>query len=323
MVTTTAIRVKSGPLRIRRLSGGVRRPVVLSGALLDIPRKEDSQVSKDTGPAPGRYPVDSGEVELLRDLDRPTGWVLMMGGVPQSYVDLADPAYLDFDYVRLMADVIDCLPPGPLDVTHVGGGAFTLPRYVAATRTGSHQIVAEPDAALVQLVRERLRLKSVPRLKVRVMGGREVVQGLGDESADLFVLDAFVAATMPVELATAEYMGDIARVLKPRGTLLVNAADGKGLAFVRRLAATVRGTFTNVVLLAEPGILRGRRFGNLILAASRGPLPYEELNRKAARGLQRARCVYGDDLVNFVAGAAPIRDGEPVVAPVPPPAVFG
>lgn len=276
----------------------------------------------EVGPMPGRYPVDSGEVELLRDLDRPSGWLLSMAGVRQSYVDLDDPTYLDFEYVRLMADVIDVIEEGPLDVVHVGAGACTLARYVAATRPGSRHIVIEPDAALVRLVRDQLRLKSVPRLKVRVADGRTAAAGLHDASADLLVLDAFSGAMMPLDLSTAEYMGDVARVLKDRGTLLINIADGKGLSFARRVVATVGGTFRHVALLSEPGILRGRRFGNLIVVASPAPLPVRELTRRAAGGLTQARCLYETELVNFVAGAAPIRDGDPVIAPVPPPALF-
>ncbi|GAA3154763.1 fused MFS/spermidine synthase [Nonomuraea roseoviolacea subsp. carminata] len=274
-------------------------------------------------PMPGLYPVTFGEIELLRDLDRQDGWVLSKDGVPQSYVDLQDPTYLDFEYVQLMADVIDVLPEGPLSCVHVGGGACTIPRYVATTRPGSRHIVIEPDGLLVNLIREQLDLRSVPRLKVLVMDGREGAARVWDSSADLVVLDAFAGATMPVELATAEYMGDLARVLRPSGTLLVNLADGKGLTFARRLAATVQDTFGHVALLSEPGVLRGRRFGNLILAASRTALPVDLLTRRAAGGLTQARCLYGDALTRFVAGAAPIRDGEPVLAPVPPPAVFG
>ncbi|GAA1259268.1 fused MFS/spermidine synthase [Sphaerisporangium rubeum] len=276
----------------------------------------------EANPVSGRYPVSHGEVELLRDLDRPGGWLLTMSGVPQSYVDLDDPTYLDFEYVRLMADVIDAVPDGPLDVVHVGGGACTLPRYVAATRPGSRHIVIEPDAALVQLVRDQLRLSSVPRLKVRVADGRSGATGLRDTSADLIVLDAFNGASIPIELVTAEYMADLARVLKPSGTLLINIADGKGLAFARRVAATVRGTFRHVALLAEPGVLRGRRFGNLIAVASPAPLPVEVLSRKAAGGLTQARYVGENDLVNFIAGAPVIRDGGPVIVPVPPPELF-
>ncbi|GAT70790.1 spermidine synthase-like protein [Planomonospora sphaerica] len=275
------------------------------------------------GPMPGRYPVTFGEVDLLRDLDRPSGWVVSSGGVPQSYVDLDDPTYLDFEYVQLMALVIDLLDEGPLDAVHVGGCACTLPRYVAATRPGSRQIVAEPDGGLVQLVRDQLRLKSVPRLKVKILDGRSATAGLADGSADLLVLDAFSGAMMPLDLATSEYMGEVARVLRPSGTLLVNIADGKGLAFARRVLATIGGTFRHVAMLAEPGVLRGRRFGNLIAAASPAALPLAGLTRRAAGGLTQARCLHGEELSRFVAGAPPLNDGDPVVVPVPPPAVFG
>jgi spermidine synthase len=272
---------------------------------------------------PGQYPVTFGEVELLRDLDRQDGWVLSKDGVPQSYVDLQDPTFLEFEYVRLMADVIDLLDEGPLSCVHVGGGACTIPRYVATTRPGSRHIVVEPDGLLVNLVREQLDLRSVPRLKVIVADGREGTAKVWDATADLVVLDAFMGATMPVELATTEYLGDLARVLRPSGTLLINLADGKGLAFARRLLATVTGTFGHVALLAEPGVMRGRRFGNLIVAASRTQLPLDLLTRRAAGGLTQARCVHGAALTNFIAGAAPIKDGDAVLAPVPPPAVFG
>ncbi|MEV0615279.1 fused MFS/spermidine synthase [Nonomuraea sp. NPDC050404] len=274
-------------------------------------------------PMPGQYQVTFGEVELLRDMDRQDGWMLSKDGVPQSYVDLQDPTFLEFEYVRLMADVIDLLPDGPLSCVHVGGGACTIPRYVTATRPGSRHIVIEPDGLLVNLVREQLDLRSVPKLKVIVTGGREGTAKVWDETADLVVLDAFTGATMPVELATAEYMGDITRILHPNGTLLINMADGKGLAFARRLLATVTGTFKHVTLLAEPGVMRGRRFGNLIVAASRTALPLDLLTRRAAGGLTQARCVHGPALTNFIAGAAPIKDGDPIMAPVPPPAVFG
>jgi spermidine synthase len=271
---------------------------------------------------PGRYPVTFGEVELLRDLDRPDGWMLIRDGVPQSYVDLTDPTYLDFSYTQLMASVIDCLPEGPLDAVHIGGGACTIPRYISARRPGSRHIVVEPDAGLVQLVRDQLNLKSVPRMKVRVVDGRAATTGLGDDSADLFVLDAFSGATMPVELATVQYMTEIARVLRSSGMALINVADGKGLPFVKRVASSVSRVFPHAALLAEPGILRGRRFGNVVLAASRGDLPIEALTRKAAGGLTQARCLADEDLTRLVAGAPPIHDGDAVLSPVPPPGLF-
>ena len=101
-------------------------------------------------------PYHGGQIELLADADRPGGWLLLVDRIRQSYVDLDDPTYLDFEYVQAFADVLGQLPPGPLAVTHVGGGAGTLARYVAATRPRSPQIVLEPDAALTATVRARL-----------------------------------------------------------------------------------------------------------------------------------------------------------------------
>src|SRR5437764_1146294 len=86
---------------------------------------------------------------LVPDPRRPAGWTLLVDGVPQSYVDLDDPRYLEFEYMRRLASIIDAAaPPGvPLRVLHLGGGALTMPRYVAATRPGSRQRVVELDAA--------------------------------------------------------------------------------------------------------------------------------------------------------------------------------
>ncbi|GAA2168557.1 spermidine synthase [Actinomadura napierensis] len=277
------------------------------------------------GPRPDTFTIAGGEAELLRDADRDGGWMLLVGGVPQSYVDLSDPTYLDFEYMRLMGDVVDALGPEneAFDAVHIGGAGCTLPRYIAATRPGSRQIVLEPDAELVRVVRERLPVKGVPGLRIRITDGRSGVAALADESDDLVVMDAFAEASMPVELATREFVLDAARVLRPRGVYLANVADGFRLPFARRVAATVRSVFPHALLMGDPGVLRGRRFGNLILAGSREPLPVAELTRRAAGGIARARMVAGDDLAAFCAGAAPLHDGEEIVTPTPPPQVFG
>src|SRR5690348_11370088 len=101
-------------------------------------------------------PFRGGEIELLADADRPGGWLLLIDRIRQSYVDLEDPTYLDFEYAQAFADVLDALPPGPLCVTHIGGGGCTFARYVAAIRPGSTQVVLEPDAAVTDFVRTRL-----------------------------------------------------------------------------------------------------------------------------------------------------------------------
>lgn len=273
-------------------------------------------------PLAGTYPVWFGEAELVRDRDRPNAWLVEVGGVPQSHVDLDEPTYLAFEYVQHMAHVVDVTarPGEPLDAVHVGGGACTLPRYVAATRPGSGQLVFEPDGGLVELVRERLRLRTVPRLRTRTTDGSTGVRSRRDGSADLVVVDAFSRARMPGELATVEFVRDVARVLRPAGTYVVNIADGGGLGFARRAAATLLDVFDHAALSAEPGVLRGRRFGNLILAASRVPLPVAELSRRGAGGAFPARVIDAD---GFRGDASVLTDANPPAAPAPPSGLFG
>jgi hypothetical protein len=269
--------------------------------------------------------VRFGTAELLRDLDRPNGWLLTVDGVAQSYVDLDDPTYLEFDYVRRIGDVIDCLPGcgSALEVLHIGGGGCTLPRYIAATRPGSRQLVLDADAELIDLVREQLDLRSVPALRVRVSDGRTGVASRRDASADLVVLDAYERAAMPGGLATLEFVRDVARVLRPCGSLLVNISDGPGLPFAKRVIATISAVFGEVLLLAEPGVLRGRRFGNLVLAASANELPVEALSRRAASAVFPSRLVTSSELRKLVGHAEPLTDAAPVAAPTPPEHAFG
>ena len=272
-------------------------------------------------PGGGRHPVDGGTAELLRDWDRPGAWELSIDGVPQSYVDLTEPTHLDFAYVRLIGDLLDLAaePGRPLTVLHLGGGACTLPRYVAATRPGSTQLVVDADAPLVELVRAQL---GTAGFKVRVGDARVELGRLAAASSDVVISDVFDDARVPVHLTTLEYVREVARVLRPGGAYAVNVGDGSGLAFTRGQLATLSAVFGHVLLMGDPGVLRGRRFGNLVLVGSTAPLPVPGLTRNAARAAGTARVVSGDDLTAFIAGAAVVTDATAGPPPTPPPDLF-
>jgi len=260
----------------------------------------------------------SGLAELLADADRPGGWLLLLDRIRQSYVDLDDPTYLDFEYVQAFADVLDALPAGALAVTHIGGGACTLARYVAATRPGSSQIVLEPDTALTELVRARLPLPRGARIRIRAQDGRTGVAALGDASADVVVLDAFLGGRVPAELSTAEFSADVARVLRPGGILLVNVADGPPGVYARRLAAAVRVALPDVLVIGESAVLKCRRFGNLVLAAGREPLPVDAIASASVRAMFPRQVIGGKDMMSWLGGAIPLTDADPMRSPQPP-----
>ena len=265
-----------------------------------------------------------GTAELLADADRDGSWVLLVDDTPQSHVDLADPGHLEFEYVRRMGHVLDlAVDTGrPVDVVHLGGGALTLPRYVQHTRPGSRQRVIEVDQPLTDLVRARLPLPRGARIRVRSADARAGLAALPAVSADIVVTDVFAGARTPAHLTSVEFAADVRRVLRPGGCYTANVADGPPLTFARAQAATLRAVFAEVCLLAEPGTLRGRRFGNLVAVASDDVLPIAALTRRCAADPMPSRVVAGPDLDRFVGCARPVHDAGAVDSPEPPPGVF-
>lgn len=273
-------------------------------------------MARSASPTGGTWPVAFGTAELVRDLDRPDGWMLLVDGTPQSYVDTSDPTYLEFDYVRLLADLVDTLPDGPIRAVHLGGAGCTLPRYVAHTRPRSTQVVVEADGPLADVVRAQL---GTAGFRLRVGDGREALGHLTPGSSDLVVSDVFVGAKVPAHLATLETAQEVRAVLRPGGLYALNVGDSGRLDFARSLAAGLRQVFDHLVVLADPAVFRGRRFGNLVLAASDTPFSVDHLRRVTTRSLGRARV---ETEHTFLRDARPPTDADPPVPPVPPADLF-
>jgi len=285
-----------------------------------------------------RQDVGSGVVELAGDPDRPRAWTLLVDGVPQSHVDLDDPQYLEFEYMRRIGHLADLAGPAgePLRVLHLGGGGLTLARYVAATRPGSRQLAVESDAALAEFVRRRLPLDQrgrrggggragggrAGRVRIRVADARAVLEQVPAGSFDLVVADLFADGRTPAHLTSAEFAVAAARALSPSGIYAANVADGPPLAHARARVATVCSVFPHACLIADAAVLRGRRFGNLVVAAARHGLPVAALARRTAGDPFPGRLVHGGELDRFAAGAKPITDARAEPSPAAPPGIF-
>lgn len=271
-------------------------------------------------PMAGTYRIDSGELELLPDLDIEDRWLLRIGGTPQSYVDLADPTYLEFDYIRHLAAGIDALcPAGALRAVHLGGGGATLPRWVEATRPGSRQLILERDAALVNVVRRELGLPKAPALRVRVGDARESLAGLRAGLADVVVHDVFAGGSTPAHVTTVPFWGLVRRALAPSGVVVANVADGHGLAFARSQVATLAQVFGHVLIAGAPAVLASRRFGNLVLIAAPLPLDLAAVRSALSAEPLPVRVLDGAATRRFAGGAAVVTDDTAVDSPPLPP----
>jgi len=248
----------------------------------------------------------AGDLVVQRDAVRTSGRLLRVRDMDASYVDLADPRHLEFDYLRRMRDLVEALRARR--VIHVGGGAGALARALAVSDRERRQDVVEVDPDVLAFAREHLGLRRAPGLRVRHGDGRAFLATRRDASADAILVDAFVGARVPRHLATAEALADAARVLAPGGALAVNVVDAPPLDDTRAIATGLLDAFAVVAALAAGPVLRGRRAGNVVLLAAHGPLPLERLRSRASADPSPAALLAPGDVPAFAGGTPPWRD---------------
>lgn len=253
---------------------------------------------------------------VTTDPARPSGRVLWLNSARHSYVDLADPTHLEFAYTQWIGAMADVFAPAaqPVRALHLGGGGFTLPRYLAATRPGSDSLVLELDGELVALDRARLGLRTGPGLRVTVGDARVALARQRSRSRDLVVGDAFGHLVVPWHLATRELTADVRRVLRPGGVYALNVIDYPPNRFVRAEVATVAAVFDHVALVSTaqalapaPDRAAVRQGANFVVLASDSPLPLDALRaRLAGTGSPAPVEVLDPDRARVFAGRGPV-----------------
>lgn len=241
------------------------------------------------------------------DESRPTGRVLILDRARNSYVDLADPTHIEFRYLKAIVDVIDVeSPPGPLDVVSIGGGGFTLPGYLNATRPGTANLVLEIDESLIEIGRTQLGLGD--EVAVIVDDARRSIRSVPVRSADVVVGDAFSGLTVPWHLTTVEFVEEVAGRLTPEGLYTINLIDGPELGFARAETATLMEVFPHVAVFAPADYLAGVSGGNFVLVGSAAPIDVTAIEEtlRSRGGIEIG--ITGDDLAGFVDDARPLID---------------
>ncbi|MFT3900404.1 MAG: fused MFS/spermidine synthase [Gordonia sp. (in: high G+C Gram-positive bacteria)] len=224
-----------------------------------------------SGPEPGAYPIDTGTAVLSLAAD---GWLVTINGAESSHIDPEDPQRLEFEYMRQMAHVAEGRwPVGARPrILHLGGAACALPRYFAARHPDARQVAVEIDAALAAYAREWFDLPRSPALRIRVDDARTVVESLTPGTRDLVVRDAFAGERAPAHLTTLEFTAAVAELLDDGGLYLVNCADDRQLRLARAEIATIGAVFGHLAVVSDAAMLKGRRTGNIVIAASNAPI---------------------------------------------------
>ena len=218
---------------------------------------------------------------MTTDSADPNGVMLLIDGAESSYLDLADPAHLVFEYMQQMMAVLEeTLPQARVRAVHLGAAGCALARAVEAHWPNSRQIAVEWDALLAGYVRDWFDLPRSPLLRIRVADAREAINSISPSSKDVVVRDVFVGREPPEHVRTVDFTRAVASTLAGGGVYLVNTADRPPLTLARREAATVAEVFEHVLVIAEPGVLKGRRYGNVVIAGTDRALPGAALDRR-------------------------------------------
>ena len=222
---------------------------------------------------------------------RDTGVLLLLDGAESSFLDLRDPAHLDFEYHQQMDAVLAAQrgESSPVKALHLGGAGCALARAWDVTRPGSQQLAVEIDEILAHQVRTWFDLPRSPRLRIRVGDAAEVVSGLRPGQWDVVVRDVFNGGSVPAACRSREFLTACLEALAPGGVLLINTPStprAQAGAEIEALAEALQGDASDLVIVADPAAVRGRRRGNLVLVARREPFTageYEEIERAVRR----------------------------------------
>jgi spermidine synthase len=273
-------------------------------------RERGGGAARSAGPTPGVYPIDSGVAELVQDRDNPQGYLLLINQVQSSHIDLSDPTWLEFEYMRWIAAVIEhtSAPSEPMRVLHLGAAACSLARYLITVRPGSQHLAVDTDGVLARLVREWFELPKAPALRIRIGDARAVTTALPDGGHTVVVRDVFAGAVTPGPLTTLEFTRQVRRVLRPGGLYLLNCADTLDLRLTKSEAATVGSVFEYTAIVADPPMLKGRRRGNVIIAGCDEPIGGASLARELLGGAVPAQLWEDRRVREFAKNQPPLLD---------------
>lgn len=228
---------------------------------------------------------------------------LLLDTVTHAYVDTSDPTNLRFSSIRMFASAIEAMKEGEISALHIGGGGFSMPSWLSATRPGSRNVVLELDGALVEFVEERFDPAPVDRT---IIGDARVSLEDAAGGFDVVIGDAFGGLAVPWHLTTVEFLEEISEALTADGFYVMNLIDHGRFDFLRAELATASVAFPHIAVVTVPERLE--LGGNFMVVAAKRPIPGERIVSEAAVLDLEVTVLTGEDLDAFIDGAEPLTD---------------
>lgn len=138
----------------------------------------------------------------------------------QSGANMNNPNDLVFDYTRKMAEVVAELPQKE-NILILGGGAFTLPEYLAKQYPASHIDVVEIDPQLENIARQYFDYSSQDNVTVFAEDARAFLN-TNEKKYDAVLVDVYSDTSIPFTLVTQQYAARVQAALAKNGVVVAN-----------------------------------------------------------------------------------------------------
>ncbi|HAL46596.1 MAG: hypothetical protein FI707_11265 [SAR202 cluster bacterium] len=215
-----------------------------------------------------------------RDIDGREVRVLSLDALVHSYVDVDDPMYLKYSYEKVFADIatfVGARNPA-MNVLFIGGGGYTMPRFLEVTYPESSLEVAEIDPEVTLVAADYLGLSRRTRIVTHNQDARTLMQDIAPETYDLIIGDAFNDVSVPYHLATLEFDEAVLDLLTPDGIYAVNIVDRMHSGrFLRAFEATMKRVFPYVYVLRDNDLWTSDERYTFVVIGSRTPLSHPSI----------------------------------------------
>lgn len=176
---------------------------------------------------------------------------LVLDNLIHSYVSLKNPLHLEYEYLRVYAEVLRWRfkKDEAFSTLTIGGGGYTFPMYMEAFYLDAEIDVVEIDPEVTRVVYKYLGLSPNTRIRSYNTDGRWFAMNC-KKKYDVIFIDAYNDLSIPYHLTTKEFAGELKSLMKPDGILLTNIIDNfqKG-AFLPSYIRTLREVFGDRVHL--------------------------------------------------------------------------
>lgn len=163
-----------------------------------------------------------------------------------------DSDELVFGYTQY-AELLPILKPNLQKTLVIGGGAYTVPRYLLGINPTVEVDVSETEPALYNISKQYFRLEDNSRLRNHVVDGRRF---LADKSGyyDAIFADAYSSGfTVPQHLMTVEFFRESKAALSPNGIFMANiigTLKDSDDSYLRSAMKTFQAAYPNSLFIA-------------------------------------------------------------------------